>query len=53
MFPSKACYEAAIQSEMKVTQRKSKQKRTIKRRRRIELDDGDPVILYTASSSVG
>jgi hypothetical protein len=46
---TKACFEAAIQSEVKATERKRKPKRTIKRKKRRELYDSDvvdPVMLY-------
>jgi hypothetical protein len=52
----KARSEAAIQSEGKATQRKSKQKRTIKEKKRRELYDGgivDPTMLYAGVSGGG
>jgi hypothetical protein len=55
-IPTKPCFEAAIQSEVKATQGKSKQKRTIKRKKRRELYDGeifDPAMLYASVSGGG
>jgi hypothetical protein len=42
-IPSTARFRAAIQSLVEVAQRQSKQKRTIKRKKRGELYDGDIV----------
>jgi hypothetical protein len=52
-IPSKACLEPAIQSVVKVlTQRKSKQKRTIKRKKKgaVDGDIVDPVMPYAGVS---